>query len=84
MSAFGGKADIRFDRSNVPPKRASPQQKDANRLSVVIYQDKPQRVTMARMISAIGVAVDHLAFSLPAAAADVAAQFSDGVPPQRD
>ena len=28
---------------------------------------------MARMISAVGVAVGHLAFSLPAAAADVAA-----------
>ena len=51
----------------------SSQQKDANRLFVVIYQDKPQRVTMARMISAVGVAVGHLAFSLPAAAADVAA-----------
>ena len=55
------------------PKRTSSQQKDANRLLVVIYQDKPQRVTMARMISAVGVAVGHLAFSLPAAAADVAA-----------
>ena len=39
----------------------------------VLFTKTSHRVAMARMISVIGVAVGHLAFSLPAAATDVAA-----------
>src|SRR4029453_4470038 len=41
--------------------------------SVLFTKTSHTEVTMVRMISAVGVAVGHLAFSLPAAAADVAA-----------